>query len=107
MYCSWSFALATISPEDDDHVVAGSPYDAVICNILDGGTVTEWLRDGTVLDVNNDDRLSVIDIGNTGQFYRLIIANIQQSDSGRYQCRTSSDQLSPLSGYVNVLGKCY
>ena len=85
-------------------MVAGSTYQGVICTILAGDTVTEWLRDGTVLDINNDDRLSVVEIGDAGQFYRLTISNIQLSDSGRYQCRTSSDQLSPMSGYINVLG---
>ncbi|XP_065920630.1 netrin receptor unc-40-like isoform X2 [Dysidea avara] len=74
----------------------------VICSVPTGSTVTEWLRDGTLLDIDNNERLLVIQIGG-GQFYRLVIMNIQQSDSGHYQCRASSNQLSPMSGYVNVI----
>ena len=86
-------------------MIAGSTLEMVICSVPTGSTVTEWLRDGTLLDIDNNERLLVIQIGG-GQFYRLVIMNIQQSDSGHYQCRASSNQLSPMSGYVNVICKC-
>jgi len=85
--------------------VAGSNYEGIICTIPADDTITAWLRDRTVLDINDYDRLSVFEIGGTGQFYRLFINNIQQSDSGRYQCRTSSSESLP-SGNINVIGKC-
>ena len=84
--------------------MAGSNYEGIICTIPADDTITAWLRDGTVLDINDNGRLSVLEIGGTGQFYRLVINNIQQSDSGHYQCRTSSSESLP-SGNVNVIGK--
>ncbi|XP_065213567.1 tyrosine-protein phosphatase Lar isoform X3 [Planococcus citri] len=65
-------------------------------------TIT-WIRDQNPLDINNNDRYSVLDKGSPGA---LQIINSLESDQGKYECvaenSVGSEYSEPVSLYVKV-----
>ena len=90
----------------DNRTLAANSNDEihVACVIPMGTRITQWYKDGELLNISNDDRIRT-EMINYLSLLRLIITDIKSSDSGYYQCEASNGERSSLSGYFSVISK--
>ena len=92
-----------ISPSDNRTFVADINNEfQVACTVPANTSIVHWYKDGNIISGNN--RITIL---NTGRISQLTVRDIRLSDAGYYQCEMNNNQRSSLSGYINVISKCW
>jgi len=95
--------LVDIYPKSNKTLVEDSDNRlSVCCMTSENVTITQWYKDGTLLNINADNKFVEI---STDYISMLDVKKITPSDSGRYHCEASNGQNSSLSGYFNIISK--
>ena len=94
--------LVTIKPQDNKTLIVDSGNKImVVCRAPAHARVTQWYKDGTLLNISGDSRITKT---STNRISRLNIVNIRSSDSGYYHCEASNGQNSSRV-YYNIISK--